>query len=166
MTGHVYFIRAIERVGLVKIGFTTDPGFRMSTFQKGSPVDLEFAVLIEGDYETERRFHTLFAADHVRNEWFSPSDQMDAVIAALNAGEPVLLPEARTRPIVERRPRSRASRIAQSANAQIDSLRAVGVKIPVGIDRLASELRHGGTGVETVVAFLGVHGRQIKGLSA
>lgn len=164
--GFVYFIRAVDRGGLIKIGFSVDPDARLDLFQKGSPVDLELAVVIPGDLALERAFQGQFEAAHVRNEWFTPTPDLLALIDRLQAGEGVPRPPARSRPIVERRPRSERSRQAQSVNRQLDWLGKQGHPVPQHFKDLAWQFQHEDADLTPIVAALAVHGRRIKGLGA
>ena len=82
----VYFMRPEGFDGPVKIGCTKDLPGRLRSAACWSPFPLEVIATIEGDYDLEHRFHALFAADHDRLEWFRWSNEMSAVVAAINAG--------------------------------------------------------------------------------
>lgn len=83
---YVYFLRAIG-LGLVKIGSSVRPDRRLSDYSLWSPVPLALIAMIEGDHRLEARFHTLFKNDHSHAEWFRDSARMEAVIAAIRAGD-------------------------------------------------------------------------------
>lgn len=83
----IYFIQCGEG-GPIKIG-TTDcaPHARMSHFQLGCPYELRLLGAVEGDGPYESALHELHLADHIRGEWFHPSDALMKTIAtALAAG--------------------------------------------------------------------------------
>jgi hypothetical protein len=82
----VYFIRQAGVVGPVKIGASSNPPQRLEGLQVWSPVRLEIAAAIAGNYALEARFHNVFLASHSHGEWFHPSPELDATIAAINAG--------------------------------------------------------------------------------
>lgn len=82
----VYFIKPIGMDGPIKIGCSDKPGDRRATLETWSPLPLEVVAQIKGDFELERRFHTMFVADHQRREWFTVTDALLAVIASINAG--------------------------------------------------------------------------------
>jgi hypothetical protein len=71
-TFRVYFIQAGEG-GPIKIGCAVDVARRLSVLQTGSVEPLKLLCDFEGGPNEERRLHRLFAADHLRGEWFRPS---------------------------------------------------------------------------------------------
>lgn len=68
----VYFIQAGEG-GPIKIGTAIDVARRLLVLQTGNVEPLTLLCDFEGGPEEERRLHRLFAADHLRGEWFRPS---------------------------------------------------------------------------------------------
>lgn len=82
----VYFIRPIGMQGPIKIGCSHSPTGRRSTLETWSPFPLEILAEIEGCEKIERRFHALFTAQHQSREWFHWSPELEATIAAINAG--------------------------------------------------------------------------------
>lgn len=78
----VYF--AVSESGRVKIGYTTTSlKTRLSAIQNGNPEKIEMkAVIYGGTYSTESRLHRMFQVDRLTGEWFSPSKEMDEIIAA------------------------------------------------------------------------------------
>lgn len=78
----VYFLLA-ERTGLIKIGFSTQPGLR----RKG--LENEFGPLTllgleVGGFKREHELHRLFAEERVRGEWFVASPRLVAYIVCLH----------------------------------------------------------------------------------
>ena len=57
---------------MVKIGYTNgDPVARLKNLQTGSPLPLGIYTAIDGNRETEKRFHQTFAPLRIHGEWFS-----------------------------------------------------------------------------------------------
>jgi len=67
--GYIYFLLA-EDTGLVKIGFTVDPGRRIRALQTSSPVKLTLLGKVPGDRWREERFHLVFRDLREHGEWF------------------------------------------------------------------------------------------------
>lgn len=82
----VYFIKPIGMDGPVKIGCSCSPDGRRSTLQTWCPFPLEVVAEIDGDFDLEKRFHTLFGDSHKGREWFNVTPSMKACIAAIKAG--------------------------------------------------------------------------------
>lgn len=81
--GWVYFIRATDPNGAVKIGFTQGcPSKRLRGLQSSSPLRLALAAAVPGTRETELELHVRFIDDHLHGEWFSPSTDLLAYIEA------------------------------------------------------------------------------------
>lgn len=77
--GYVYLVEAIGQKGLYKIGHTTDPKRRRSTFKLALPFDIEYLHLIpcRDRYAAEKVLHARYAAKRLRSdetgrwtEWF------------------------------------------------------------------------------------------------
>ena len=81
----VYFIKPVGGRGPIKIGVSQTPQTRLVTMNACSPVQLELITTIEGGETLERRFHAAFADQHIRNEWFSWSEELACVIALIKA---------------------------------------------------------------------------------
>jgi len=75
----VYFARA-GKDGLVKIGFSTNVGNRITTIQNGCPSTLKIIRNIDAERHTEKWLHRHFKHLHKRGEWFEYSDEMLTVI--------------------------------------------------------------------------------------
>lgn len=65
----VYYVLAPD-LGMVKIGFATEPKARFSKIQSDSPVRLLLIRIEDGDEATEAARHVEFAAHRQRGEWF------------------------------------------------------------------------------------------------
>lgn len=78
----VYFVEA-KRLGVVKIGRTTEMERRLSRLQVASPVELELLLTIPGGRTEEKALHEKHAGDRVRGEWFRISPAVRATIDAL-----------------------------------------------------------------------------------
>jgi hypothetical protein len=82
MAGVIYFIRC-ETNQMTKIGHTAgSPVERLRRLRCGSPAPLRPVALLRGNVETERRWHRRFLTSWSHGEWFRPSPELDAAIAA------------------------------------------------------------------------------------
>lgn len=63
-------VYAIEGAGLVKIGRSFVPEFRLKLMQSGSPVPLRLIGYIDGDHVAERQIHDRFKPYRAHGEWF------------------------------------------------------------------------------------------------
>jgi hypothetical protein len=70
LAGCVYFCRSSLGGDLVKIGYTTNLGARMSDL-KAEPL-----LAVPGTRDEEARLHKLFAAARVHGEWFRPVPEL------------------------------------------------------------------------------------------
>ena len=86
MRDQVYFLRQRGVGGLVKIGCSKEPKCRIQHIAPWSPFPLEIAAVMDGNYILERRFHALFAAQHVGREWFTATPELEQVMADINGG--------------------------------------------------------------------------------
>jgi len=79
--GYVYFIQQVGKPETpIKIGYSSDPGRRISEVQIGSSEPLHFLCLFEGSIHDEARVHARFAHLRLQGEWFSPgSDLLDFI---------------------------------------------------------------------------------------
>lgn len=75
----IYFIQC--ETGEIKIGYTGgDPQARLETLSVGNPHKLTLLAAMEGGQDHEATLHRLFAAEHVRGEWFKPSEELLGII--------------------------------------------------------------------------------------
>lgn len=85
----VYFIRPVDMDGPIKIGCSAIPKNRLDALMPWSPLPLEIAATVEGDFRLERRIHGLFAANHSHREWFRATAALSELIEKLAAGVPI-----------------------------------------------------------------------------
>jgi hypothetical protein len=78
---YVYFIRDVE-CDLIKIGIAQHVIARFFGARTFNPHTLTLVGVAEGGAEFERALHLRFAGSKVAREWFSPSDELKAIIAA------------------------------------------------------------------------------------
>lgn len=76
----VYFVRCPGK-DMVKIGYTRHLRQRLQHIQHYSIDKVEFAACIPGTRATERALHARFHKARVVGEWFSTSDELEAVIS-------------------------------------------------------------------------------------
>lgn len=82
----VYFIKPIGMDGPVKIGHSRSPERRKEALEYWSPFPLEIVAECEGMGGMERRFHAMFAADHVHHEWFKVTPALQMVVDQIAGG--------------------------------------------------------------------------------
>lgn len=82
----VYFIRPVGMEGPVKIGYSAKPQKRLMELSVWSPFPLEIAAIVPGNSFLEHALHQKFSAQHSHREWFSPSEELTNLIAALSSG--------------------------------------------------------------------------------
>ena len=79
--GFVYFIRCPSN-GRIKIGWTAGhPADRMRRIRMMSPVEVEPFGCFPGTRADERALHLRFTEHLSHGEWFSPTDELLAIIA-------------------------------------------------------------------------------------
>lgn len=66
---YVYFVAASYE-GLIKIGYSNEPAFRLSTLQKMSPSKLSLIGVVVGGLIKEQELHCKFRDLHSHGEWF------------------------------------------------------------------------------------------------
>jgi hypothetical protein len=96
---NVYFITARER-NVCKIGIARDVDARRASLQTASPVKLTVEAVIPGSRDLERQLHERFAEHRLSGEWFTITDELDALIAESAANVVVPLPV--TKPLTKR----------------------------------------------------------------
>lgn len=75
----VYFITCREQ-GICKIGRSQNAKSRRSSLQTASPSRLVLEAELAGASELERELHKRFADSRLTGEWFTITDELDAVI--------------------------------------------------------------------------------------
>lgn len=83
LSGKGEFVYFVIQSGLVKIGFSSSIFTRIRQLSTQSPTRLQLAAAIPGGRAVERRMHEMFAADHVKGEWFRRSSELEELIAAI-----------------------------------------------------------------------------------
>jgi hypothetical protein len=83
---YVYFVRRADGEGPVKIGCSSHPEVRLTQLMCWAPYPLAIAATLPGNEELEYRFHARFRHLRSHREWFHPAPELDAVIAAIQAG--------------------------------------------------------------------------------
>jgi len=74
----IYFIKANDRV---KIGYAADPTNRIPSIQTSSPFKLEVLLIIEGNYEVERKLHKRFQEYRITGEWFEYGERLESFVS-------------------------------------------------------------------------------------
>lgn len=82
----IYFIREAGG-GNIKIGHAKDPWRRRAFLQTAHVSELTLEALEEGGVEREAALHAMFAAYHVRGEWFAPAAGLLAYIDRLGKAQ-------------------------------------------------------------------------------
>lgn len=80
----VYFIGAGD---FIKIGRTTCLGRRLHQFRTANPYPLELVNAIRADDHPERWFHERFAAERVKGEWFTRTDEIESIAHAYDPAD-------------------------------------------------------------------------------
>lgn len=83
MRKRVYFIRPVGMDGPVKIGCSDSPDGRRRSLEQWSPFPLEIVANIEGGFELERRLHWHLHETRMHGEWFRASEELTAIIDAI-----------------------------------------------------------------------------------
>jgi len=79
----VYFLYS---AGKIKIGTTTNIGYRHGALTGASPLPVYFVCQSTGASATERKFHESFKANRLHGEWFAISEEMRWLISQHGAG--------------------------------------------------------------------------------
>ena len=74
-TGYIYFIQ-MDYIGPIKVGIARDPKARLSHLQSANPYRLHLLYCFPGGLESEELLHKLLHKDHMRGEWFLPSEKV------------------------------------------------------------------------------------------
>ena len=86
----VYFISQNNNE-FIKIGYIKDIGSmrsRLSNIQTGNPYPVYLLGVIDGDEESEKRYHWRYQPHKVRGEWFLGEPIIGDVIAQIEQGNP------------------------------------------------------------------------------
>lgn len=110
-TSWVYFIGAGD---VIKIGFSTRLTKRLRDLRYGTHEKLELLAKVKGGRDLERRYHTRFAKDRIKGEWFRATREILAEVR--------LLTDRPTRPTPKRPP------LSEKAQWQIAGLRRLSAK--------------------------------------
>jgi len=89
MTGFVYFARAVNGTGPVKIGHSVDVERRLPQLAHWCPEPLELLLALPGDRALERNIQNCFADDHYHHEWFHFSTRLEWAIVQMQSGTPL-----------------------------------------------------------------------------
>lgn len=82
----IYFLRHGD---LIKIGYSTNLGLRVSAIIAAIPGDVTFLGHMPGDRDVEAHFHALFHDQRFSGEWFHTSPRLEALVdAALIPDQP------------------------------------------------------------------------------
>ena len=71
---NIYFIS--DEDGYIKIGFARNVQSRLETLQTASRQELRVIATMPGSLSDEKSLHHKFSKDHVRGEWFRPSQEL------------------------------------------------------------------------------------------
>jgi hypothetical protein len=85
-TGFVYFIRA-GRTNAVKIGYAANPDERLRELQCASPHPLHMLGYMPGTKFDEAKWHSRFAVERIRGEWFTLSFALRSAINELGISD-------------------------------------------------------------------------------
>ena len=73
--GYIYFIQ-IEHSGPIKIGIAKDVEARLGHLQSANPYKLHLLYCFPGGVKTKEGLHRLLRKDHIRGEWFWPTEKV------------------------------------------------------------------------------------------
>lgn len=87
MTEDFVYMIGSTGTGMVKLGYSKDPGKRLKELQTGNPYTIEVLATVPGSIELEQVLHVWFADLAYRGEWFCfpQRDQVDQLREALNS---------------------------------------------------------------------------------
>lgn len=84
----IYFIRSVESVGPMKIGYSKNPRKRLMEIQAFSPLKLRIIAELDAPRYIERQLHKIFHAFRSHGEWFHVSSELEALVAhVIKTGE-------------------------------------------------------------------------------
>ena len=84
----VYFIRAVNGTGPVKIGVSRNPTKRLAELSIWCPFALTVLATIPGGFDLEREYHVALADARSHGEWFHWTPEVAAAVeAALSAAQ-------------------------------------------------------------------------------
>lgn len=83
---YVYFIRAVDNTGPIKIGSSWLPHHRLVQMSCWSPIQLTVLAKTEGDEFHERALHDKFADARLHGEWFQPVPELFELVNAVIDG--------------------------------------------------------------------------------
>lgn len=78
----IYFIQE-EDHGPIKVGIGRDPGRRLASLQVGNPVRLKLRSAFKAPAALERLIHDHFSDERMVGEWFTNSEELEALADAL-----------------------------------------------------------------------------------
>ena len=87
----IYFIQQGNE-GPIKIGISWEVKKRLKDLSVASPFEPIILAVIAGDRGKERKLHRKFKKEHMRGEWFKPSERLMEFIRTLpnnNLSEPI-----------------------------------------------------------------------------
>lgn len=102
----VYFFRAADGTGPVKIGWAIEPKKRLSDVQRMSPVRLCLLTTVEGGRNLEAELHRTYRQFRLWGEWFKADRELMAFIGSNMAPPPPAplppeQPKAEPKPVVQ-----------------------------------------------------------------
>lgn len=76
----VYFVCAVDRPEMVKVGYTTELPARLQHISAEFENGIELLATCDGGIETERAFHAMLAESRGEGEWFKRTERLDEII--------------------------------------------------------------------------------------
>lgn len=73
---HVYFVQRADGIGPIKIGCSSEPEERISTFSLWSPYPLKMLAYVPGGFREENCLHWQFDEHRLHGEWFFPVPEL------------------------------------------------------------------------------------------
>jgi len=79
--GYIYFIKALEKINRVKIGYSTNVLKRLKySLQPMSPIKLQLIGMMRGSRSSETIVHSRFNKCKIHNEWFTLTSKLKKYI--------------------------------------------------------------------------------------